>query len=118
MCALVLDKNVNMGLNEVELAEGLRSLRNIFLLVLLTLNTLWFILLNVLYLNPDFYVARRNVYVLIALYGLVMPVQFVGMIIHRVQAVCKRFVLIVFGEDRRVWVHTRPRRETEEEKTI
>ena len=112
MRALVLDKNVNLGgLNEVELAQGLRTLRNICLLALLTLNTLWLVLLSVLYFNADVNVTRLNVYGLIAgtVYGLVLLVQFVGMIVHRVQAVCTRFVLAVFGQDRPVWVHTRPR---------
>ena len=109
---LVLGKDVNLGLNKDELAGGLRTLRNTCLLALLILNSLWLTLLSVLYFNADVNVVRLNVYGLIAgaVYGLVLFIQFVGMSIHRIQAVLTRLGLCLFGKDQPVWVHARTAR--------
>ena len=106
---LVLGRGINLGLEGETLAGGLRSLRNICLIALLTLNTLWLVLLSVLYFNADVNLAKLNIYGLIALvvYGLVLLVQLLGMTVHRVQALFTRFTRAVFARDKHMWVYTR-----------
>lgn len=106
---LVLGRDVNLGLEGEKLAGGLRSLRNIGLIALLLLNTLWLVLLSVLYFNADVNLARLNIYGLIALvvYGLVLFVQLLGMTVHRVQALFNRFTRAVFARDKPIWIYTR-----------
>ena len=105
----VLGTSVNLGLNENQLANGLRTLRNTCLLTMLILNALWLLLLSVLYFNVDFLLARVNVYGLIAaaVYGLVLFVQVLGMTVHRAQAIFHRFARKIFGHDRFVWIYPR-----------
>ena len=109
MRQIVLGTNVNLGLEGPHLANGLRNLRNICLLSMLVLNALWLILLSVLYFNADLNLARLNMYGLIAasVYGLVLVVQWLGMTIHRTQAVFTRFARFVFGANRPVWIYPR-----------
>ena len=106
---LVLGREINLGLEGEKLAEGLRSLRNICLIALITLNALWLVLLSVLYFNADVNLAKLNIYGLIALvvYGLVLFIQLLGMTVHRVQAVFTRFSRAVFGRHKPMWIHTR-----------
>ena len=93
MRQIVLGTNVNIGLEGPDLANGLRNLRNLCLLSMLILNALWLMLLSVLYFNTDQNLARLNMYGLIAacVYGLVLVVQWLGMTIHRTQAIFTRF---------------------------
>lgn len=109
MRQIVLGTKVNLGLEGPNLASGLRNLRNLCLLSMLILNALWLILLSVLYFNADLNLARLNMYGLIAacVYGLVLIVQWLGMTIHRTQAVFTRFTHYVFGVNRPVWIYPR-----------
>ena len=109
MRQIVLGTNVNLGLEGPDLANGLRNLRNVCLLSMLVLNALWLILLSVLYFNVDLNLARLNMYGLIAacVYGLVLVVQWLGMTIHRTQAVFTRFARFVFSDNRPVWIYPR-----------
>ncbi len=105
----ILGHDVLPGLTGSVLADGLRSLRNWCLLALLLLNTLWLVLLSVLYYHGNVMLAKLNMYGLIAgaVYGLVLLIQVVGMLVHRVQAIFSRFAKNVFGPDTPVWVHSR-----------
>ena len=109
MCRLVLGTQVNLGLDNLQLASGLRTLRNTCLLSILVLNALWLLLLSVLYFNADLNLARLNVYGLIAaaVYGLALFVQLLGMTIHRTQAIFTRFGRAVFGKDKPMWSYPR-----------
>ena len=109
MRQIVLGTNVNLGLEGSDLATGLRNLRNVCLLSMLVLNALWLILLSVLYFNADLNLARLNMYGLIAacVYGLVLVVQWLGMTIHRTQAVFTRFARFIFSDNRPIWIYPR-----------
>ena len=109
LCDLVIGHKVNEGLSGEALALRLRTLRNICLISLIILNTLWLIMLSVLYFNADVNLARVNIYGLIAaaVYGLVLFIQLIGMTMHRVQATFTRLAMAVFGGDRPVWVYAR-----------
>ncbi len=109
MRQIVLGTGVNRGLEGPDLASKLRDLRNTCLLSMLALNALWLVLLSVLYFNADLNLARLNIYGLIAacVFGLVLVVQWLGMTIHRTQAVFTRFARLVFGVNRPVWIYPR-----------
>ena len=109
MRQIILGTNVNIGLEGPDLANGLRNLRNLCLLSMLILNALWLMLLSVFYFNTDLNLARLNMYGLIAacVYGLVLVIQWLGMTIHRTQAVFTRFARFVFSANRPVWIYPR-----------
>ena len=99
------------GLRGDKLNTGLRRLRNLCLICLLLLNTLWLVLLSLLYYNTDMNLAKLNIYGLIAgaVYGLVLFIQLVGMTVHRIQALFARFGRAVFGDCKPVWIYRRDR---------
>ena len=108
---VALGTNVNVGLQGASLDSGLRTLRNICLLVMIFLNAAWLLVLSMLYFNADVLLARVNIYGLIAaaVYGLVLFVQLLGMSVHRVQALFNRFGTCVFGKTRGTWIYPRNR---------
>nr|AHX26703.1 chitin synthase [Owenia fusiformis] len=109
MREIVLGTSVNLSVCGKTLKKGLAHLRNICLGSLLVLNSLWLMLLSVLYFNADLNLVKLNVYGLIAgtVYGLVLLVQVVGLISHRFEAVFARYAVKIFGGTIPVWVFRR-----------
>ena len=109
MRKIILGNAVNTGIDNAELASGLRTLRTVSLIVLLLINALWLALLSTLYFHINVQLAKHNIYGLIAgvVYGLVLGVQLLGMTVHRIQSTFMWFGRTIFGKDLPVWVHQR-----------
>ena len=102
LAARLIGKDINLGLNMADLANGLRVLRNKVVVIVMILNLLWVVALSFFYLWSFHSGSQISAYGILSgvLYALSFFIQIVGMTVYRVQDGAHRLGKAIYGTEK------------------
>ncbi|KAK7109660.1 hypothetical protein V1264_013661 [Littorina saxatilis] len=105
MAARVIGKDINLGLNKEDLANGLRKLRNKVVVVVMIFNLLWVVALSFFYLwsfgsgESGSQISAYGIFSGV-LYAFSFFIQIVGMTVYRLQDGAHRLGKLIYGTEK------------------